>query len=383
MNGTHWYKQIGFKGKFKDVVNDETFVGEVNEHGFDAHWRKDFVRFVNRPDGSGFVENYELIEVITVEDEINTLYNSLDNIRISFGAFTDRIRLDSGITYPDVIARFDDEVNVIFEKIQAALGSLRDQCDQTSADEMREGFRRGRLDGLKVGRAEGFDIGHTYGYNEGHSAGYHSRRNDIEIAGEAYTAYQEGFDDGRLQGIEEREHLMDDAFDCGHVQGIDDGYDAAFNDGYDDGYDVGYDDHVWGCGYCGENGEKFNPDKVAIKALAKWGSETQIDMFIEEASEAIVALEHYRRGRNTMNDVIKELADTQVTLDQMKILFGRKDTLESEFRTWKKLETMLEDNVDYSECFTLVIETPETAFEEMTRQTPIFQDGMYRKRIFN
>ena len=192
---------------------------------------------------------------------------------------------------------------------------------------------------------------------------------------------------------------MDDAFDCGHVQGIDDGYDSAFNDGYDDGYDVGYDDHVWGCGYCGENGEKFNPNEVAIKALAKWGSETQINMFIEEASEAIVALEHYRRGRATLDDVIKELADTQVTLDQMKILFGRKDTLESEFRTWKKLETMLEDadkengieksfafctGCDCEDCFILAVKgDTKTGFEEMAREIPIFQDGKYRRRIFN
>ena len=64
------------------------------------------------------------------------------------------------------------------------------------------------------------------------------------------------------------------------------------------------------------------PWDIYILALDKWGVHIQTDMFVEEAAEAIQAISHYRRGRCDLDVVCGELADLQVMLEQMKIVFG-------------------------------------------------------------
>ena len=59
-----------------------------------------------------------------------------------------------------------------------------------------------------------------------------------------------------------------------------------------------------------------------MDALQRWGTRAQTDMFIEEASEAIQAMCHYRRGRCDMDTVCGELADLSIMIEQMKVVFG-------------------------------------------------------------
>lgn len=61
-------------------------------------------------------------------------------------------------------------------------------------------------------------------------------------------------------------------------------------------------------------------------ALNTHGIYAQIDMFIEECSEAIVALQHYKRGRVTLKEVQEELADVGIMKDQLSIFFGEQET---------------------------------------------------------
>jgi NTP pyrophosphatase (non-canonical NTP hydrolase) len=61
------------------------------------------------------------------------------------------------------------------------------------------------------------------------------------------------------------------------------------------------------------------------RALAHYGSRAQIDQTIEECAELIVALRHLMRGRAKEAQVIEELADVQIMLEQMFLLFGAED----------------------------------------------------------
>ena len=45
-------------------------------------------------------------------------------------------------------------------------------------------------------------------------------------------------------------------------------------------------------------------------------------MAIEECAELIDALMKYRRGRNSINDVVTEIADVQIMCSQLEIIFG-------------------------------------------------------------
>lgn len=64
------------------------------------------------------------------------------------------------------------------------------------------------------------------------------------------------------------------------------------------------------------------PLDIYNRALSRYGIGPQLDMFIEEAAEAIQSVQYYRRGRCDMDTVCGELADLQVMLEQIKIVFG-------------------------------------------------------------
>lgn len=65
-------------------------------------------------------------------------------------------------------------------------------------------------------------------------------------------------------------------------------------------------------------------DNVYQRAIDKWGNGHQMDMATEEAAEVIQAIIHYKRGRCGSDVVCGELADLQIMIEQMKLIFGPK-----------------------------------------------------------
>lgn len=63
-------------------------------------------------------------------------------------------------------------------------------------------------------------------------------------------------------------------------------------------------------------------EEIARLAVSTWGHTAQIDMIIEECSELILALQHFKRGRNTADEVASELADVSIMVAQGRIMFG-------------------------------------------------------------
>jgi hypothetical protein len=60
---------------------------------------------------------------------------------------------------------------------------------------------------------------------------------------------------------------------------------------------------------------------VFVKAVEKWGAASQINMAIEEMAELIVALQHFKRDRNTASDVVSEIVDVQIMMHQLHGIF--------------------------------------------------------------
>lgn len=62
---------------------------------------------------------------------------------------------------------------------------------------------------------------------------------------------------------------------------------------------------------------------ILSEAVAKWGVDAQTDMAIEEMGELIVAINHYRRGREGgIDNVQEEIADVIIAMNQMKMMYG-------------------------------------------------------------
>ena len=88
--------------------------------------------------------------------------------------------------------------------------------------------------------------------------------------------------------------------------------------------------------------------EIEGRAIRIYGENSQVDVAIEEMSELTKAILKYRRAENKNkneaeyleDDIIEEIADVQIMLDQMRIIFG--DTSSQEEyklnRLWARME---------------------------------------------
>ena len=95
-----------------------------------------------------------------------------------------------------------------------------------------------------------------------------------------------------------------------------------------------------------ENKMEMTPEREARileKAVETYGAGPQIDMMIEEMSELTKALCKYRRAQTgrTFDDVLEEMADVQIMLNQMVLVFA--DFNEEEIAKLERLEERLEN----------------------------------------
>ncbi len=92
-------------------------------------------------------------------------------------------------------------------------------------------------------------------------------------------------------------------------------------------------------------GEVFSLEEYGVlnKAIRKWGKDAQVDMAIEELAELIIALQHYKRGRNNIGDVKEELADVRIMYEQLAMFTDKADI---EGRIIQRKMTRLHDRVN-------------------------------------
>lgn len=58
------------------------------------------------------------------------------------------------------------------------------------------------------------------------------------------------------------------------------------------------------------------------KAIEKWGKVSQVEMVIEECSELITAIQHFKRGRVEPGKVAEEVADVLIMCMQLRLMVG-------------------------------------------------------------
>ena len=82
-------------------------------------------------------------------------------------------------------------------------------------------------------------------------------------------------------------------------------------------------------------------DKMTcMKAIAKWGRTSQIDMLQEECAELIVAINKYKRNNvGTTEAVLEEIADVEIMIDQIKVLLEANELRVDVFKE-KKIERL-------------------------------------------
>lgn len=81
--------------------------------------------------------------------------------------------------------------------------------------------------------------------------------------------------------------------------------------------------------------------RILEAAVDTYGAESQIDMMIEEMSELTKALCKYKRSPDggTVDNVLEEMADVQIMLNQMALIFD--DCTEQEIVKLVRLESRL------------------------------------------
>jgi len=70
-----------------------------------------------------------------------------------------------------------------------------------------------------------------------------------------------------------------------------------------------------------------NEVKIMQTALDQWGLNAQVGQTIEECAELIVVLQKYinRTERPEVDDILGEIADVEMMLAQMRLVFGISD----------------------------------------------------------
>lgn len=64
-------------------------------------------------------------------------------------------------------------------------------------------------------------------------------------------------------------------------------------------------------------------EAILRRAIEVYGIHAQTNMALEEMGELIVALQHGRRGRASHVEVCEEVADVQIMMEQLAIIFGK------------------------------------------------------------
>ena len=84
--------------------------------------------------------------------------------------------------------------------------------------------------------------------------------------------------------------------------------------------------------------------EVYKRALNCYGITAQERMLIEECAELLDAICKHYRGRNTVNDIITELADVSIMVEQIAVFYDIKAFTEEKKRKINRLQERLNLN---------------------------------------
>jgi hypothetical protein len=73
-------------------------------------------------------------------------------------------------------------------------------------------------------------------------------------------------------------------------------------------------------------------EKLFEKAILTWGASDQVEMIIEEMSELIVAIQHWKRNRCGTDKILDELSDVGIMVDQLSLMMDNAGSVASRKR---------------------------------------------------
>lgn len=85
-------------------------------------------------------------------------------------------------------------------------------------------------------------------------------------------------------------------------------------------------------------------EAVCQEAIDKFGIDSQIMVAIEEMAELTDALCKRKRGRNTPKDIITEIADVQIMMKQLSLIFGKEAVCAERLRKLYRLHDRLQND---------------------------------------
>ena len=87
----------------------------------------------------------------------------------------------------------------------------------------------------------------------------------------------------------------------------------------------------------------MHQNEIYIKALETWGKEAQTDKAIEEMAELTNELVKYKQGRSSIESIVDEITDVEITVSQMKWLFGYEQCETHKIIKLEKLKRRIEN----------------------------------------
>lgn len=94
----------------------------------------------------------------------------------------------------------------------------------------------------------------------------------------------------------------------------------------------------------------MNRNQILHAAVDTFGRHSQMMMMVEEMSELTKAIIKYHRVTNmrdrpsSVQNILEEIADVQIVLDQMKIMFDRQSIEHVEQEKLKRLEKRIKEH---------------------------------------
>lgn len=85
-------------------------------------------------------------------------------------------------------------------------------------------------------------------------------------------------------------------------------------------------------------------EMICEKAVDKWGKKAQVIVAIEELAELQKELTKYLRGDLRRGKMLEEMADVEIMLTQLKVIFGNNDE-EKQYKVDRlkyRIESMVE-----------------------------------------
>jgi len=87
-------------------------------------------------------------------------------------------------------------------------------------------------------------------------------------------------------------------------------------------------------------------NKLLKQAVHTWGEDAQFDMAVEECAELITAVQHYKRGRVTKEQLLEELADVKVMNEQLGKFIGEHEYEKHYHESLRQLEERIKIEKD-------------------------------------